>query len=82
MVDGELKPYAILYDNKGGNSQTIRSAAFNRTSGQIITGGEDGIINIWMPGEDKPISVTNPMVEIPSKKAQKNRSTAKKPYAK
>lgn len=79
IKDGELQPYAILYDNKGGNSQMVRGAALNPSTGQIVTGGEDGIINVWMQGEEKPLSGSNPMVEIPTKKAHKNRS---KPYAK
>lgn len=82
MKDGELQPYSILYDDKGGNSQTIRGAVLNQTTGQIVTGGEDGIINVWMPGKEKPLSGANPMVEIPTKKAHKNRSNARKPYAK
>ncbi|KAI9551514.1 hypothetical protein GHT06_021847 [Daphnia sinensis] len=59
MSQDVLEPYAILFDEKGGNSQTIRGAAFNPASGQVVSGGEDGIINVWMPGEDKPLAVNN-----------------------
>ena len=80
---GKLEPYAILYDGKGGNSQIIRGATLNQSNGQILTGGEDGIINVWIPGEEKSSNASNSsMVEIPTKKAHKNRANARKPYAK
>ena len=82
MRDGKLEPYAILYDEKGGNSQMIRSAMFNQANGQIVSGGEDGIINVWMPGEDKPVTsgITRKIkTESSVKKAV---SPSKKPYSK
>lgn len=82
MKDSQLEPYAILYDNKGGNSQTIRGAKLNQRNGQIVTGGEDGIINVWMPGVGSTSTQSNPMVELPSRQAQKKRANARKPYMK
>ena len=80
--DGKLEPYAILYDEKGGNSQIIRGAVFNQANGQVISGGEDGIINVWMPGEDKPVTSRSTgkfKVEFLTKKSV---SPSKKPYSK
>ncbi len=84
MIKGKLEPFAILYDEKGGNSQMIRGATLNQINGQIVTGGEDGIINVWIPGEEKHSFASNPMVEVPTKKAHKDRANerARKPYAK
>lgn len=80
MRDDKLEPYAILYDKKGGNSQLIRGAVFNQANGQVVSGGEDGIINVWMPGEDKPVtndSTRKIKTEFSKKKIV---SPSKKPY--
>lgn len=83
MKDGQLEPYAILFDERGGNSQTVRCATFNQTDGQIVTGGEDGIINVWIPGNNSTSNQSHSMIERPSKQAHKMRANAKrKPYMK
>lgn len=84
MSEGVLEPFAILFDEKGGNSQTIRGAAFNQVSGQVVSGGEDGIINVWMPGEVKQVSSNNTRkvkTEVLSKKFG-GAHGSKKPYSK
>lgn len=70
----------MLYDQKGSNSQIVRCASFNATNGQIVSGGEDGILNVWLPGEGKEVTSNNPMVDIPTRKTHKQRSN--KPYSK
>lgn len=84
MSNGALEPYAILFDEKGGNSQTIRGAVFDQASGQVVTGGEDGIINVWMPGEDKP-QISNKTRKVKADVSTKKSGVAhssKKPYSK
>ena len=82
--EGSLEPYAILYDKEGANnSQVVRCAIYNSLDGTVITGGEDGIINVWKKGEEeKQTSAINSMVDVPSRKAASSRKSSKKPYGK
>ena len=79
--DNELEPYAILADNN--KSQFVRCAVCNTADGTVISAGEDGIINVWGPGE-----ATNNMFDADNVKKESHktnkRSAARfrKPYAK
>lgn len=80
IKEGKLEPHAILYDKNGANSQVVRCATFNPLNGTVVSGGEDGIINVWSQGIEKPISSANSMVDVPSRKGRS--SNSRKPYAK
>jgi len=78
----KLEPYAILDDDKGTNSQIVRCAQLNVADGTILSAGEDGIINVWKPGHETPVTTkkTNESVQFSTTKASTSRS--KKPYSK
>ena len=78
----KLEPYAILDDDKGKNSQIVRCAKMNVADETILSAGEDGIINIWKPGCETPVSTkkTNESVQLSKTKTSTSRS--KKPYSK
>lgn len=81
--DGSLEPHAILYDKEGANnSQVVRCAVYNPVDGTVISGGEDGIINVWKRGEERnQTSAINPLVDVPSRKSANSRKNSKnKPY--
>ena len=77
----ELKPYALL-DEQGRSSQIVRCAALNPHDGSMISGGEDGIINVWRRSGDKEQVSSAPAADSKVKVEKKSKKHGKKPYLK
>jgi len=78
----KLEPYAILDDDKGKNSQIVRCAKLNEADETILSAGEDGVINVWRPGHEIPVTTKKTNESVQFSKPKTSASRSKKPYSK
>ena len=82
MHGAKLEPYAILDDDKGKNSQIVRCAKLNEADETILSAGEDGVINVWRPGHEIPVTTKKTNESVQFSKPKTSASRSKKPYSK
>lgn len=76
-LDGDrLEPHALLDDSEV-SQQLVRASAFSPESGELVTGGEGGMLTLWRPGA-RPSSSLRQDAKAPTHKQRGKHK--QKPY--